>query len=169
MKYINLFMTVLYIVSCIFVISYFNKCEEFYKEFNDMAEILNNRINRILYVKVLQEGDTLWFISDDLEDTFWITNDTSWIFVDTSGADKLLRKEELSTTLKIEYDLEFFDSGGMDLIDDGVLGVAKDVPTYPELYLNRDIVIYPDQFSGNTYIINADGDTIFKYIKGENE
>lgn len=163
MKAINLYTTILYIVSCIFVISYFNKCEEFYSEFNTEAEILNDRIDRILYVKVLQEGDTLWFISDDLRDTSWIVNDTSWITEEDAELKwdswKWERDKELSTTLRIEYGLEFTDTFSNDRYLTGNEG----------LYLMGDVVIYADQYSGNTYVINAEGDTIFKYIKREKE
>lgn len=133
MKYLKIFTIILLIASCGFLVDINidrnrERYEQFWSEFNNMAEMLNDRIDRILYVKVLQEGDTLWFISDDLVDTSWIVNDSSLIYDDGANFDN-----------------------------------------FEDLYLMGDVVIYPDQFSGNTYVINADGDTIFKYIKREKE
>lgn len=86
MKYV----IILLAMFCIFLINYTNmdSYENFYSELNKQAETLNDRIDRILYVKILQEGDTLYFISKDLEDSFWITVDTSWIFWDTNIPDR---------------------------------------------------------------------------------
>lgn len=39
---------------------------------------------------------------------------------------------------------------------------------HTKLIIPGDVVIYPDQYSGNLYVINAKGDTIFKYIKKKN-
>lgn len=156
MKYF--FIVVVFILICFFYLNVFPdtfvKHKQFWSEFNDTVELLNNRIDRILYVKVLQEGDTLYFTSNDLKDTFWIINDTSII----------------ADTFRIEYDLEFWDSGGMVLVDKNFWGdIGYGEIGLRDLPLMGDVFIYPDQFSGNTYVINADGDTIFKYIKKEKE
>jgi len=48
-------------------------------------------------------------------------------------------------------------------------GEIAELEEVRKLCLDCNIIVYPDQFSGNTYVINAKGDTIFKYIKRRNE
>lgn len=138
MKTVNYVVILLVVIWGFFInYMYMDRNENFYIELNKQAEILNDRIDRILYVKVLQEEDA---------ELKW----DSW---------KWERDKELSTTLRIEYGLEFTDTFSNDRYLTGNEG----------LYLMGDVVIFPDQFSGNTYVINAEGDTIFKYIKREKE